>query len=144
MMQRYFGTDNTHPHLADTYGHLARLATKIGDLQEAERLYKESIRLDSLFYRQSKAVADSTLLLAAVFRRKGVMDEAERLSRECLDILRGDKDVLPDDVAIAIYHLAGVLHENKKTGEAVELFRECLSLLHKCTGTDVQHFVDVA
>lgn len=108
------------------------------------RLYRECIRLDSLFYGQSKAVVDSTLQLVGVFQRKGEMDEAERLNREGLEILRGDTDVLPEDVAFAICQLAVVVQENKKAGEAEELFHESLSLLHKRTGAAVQHIVDTA
>ena len=104
---------------------LANLLRNRGEYDEAERLYRESLRVkESLEDSRSVAVTQSSL--ADLLRNRGEYDEAERLYWESLAV----KESLGDsrEVAVTQSSLADLLQNRGEYDEAERLLESALNI----------------
>ncbi|MBC7250401.1 MAG: tetratricopeptide repeat protein, partial [Anaerolineae bacterium] len=106
---------------AQTQSSLADLLRTRGQYDEAERLYRESLRVfEALGDSRSVAVTQSSL--ADLLRTRGQYDEAERLYRSGLEICRRIRE--PQGVAVFLMGLGQLALARGRREEALPLLQE--------------------
>ncbi len=125
--QTAFGPD--HAAVAATLGSRALQLRSAGDLEGAERLYREALRI----WRER--VGPNDLNVAATLRElgalqvvKGDLQAAELAYRECLRITRARPGAATLTQAETLAQLAGVLTNQGQYEEAATLLREALAI----------------
>ncbi len=108
---------------ADVWYELADLLRTHGQYDEAERLYRESLRVFEAV-GDTHAVAATQSSLADLLRTRGQYDEAERLYRESLRVFEAVGDTRA--VAVTQSSLADLLSLRGQYDEAERLYRESL------------------
>ena len=121
--------DKTHPEVAQSLSHVARLHYDLGDYPAAESLYRETLSLRrALHKRPHEDLATSLHSLAGLLGELGKHDEAVALYREALAMYRSVHSDQHPDVAGALFGLATSLHTRGDFEGAEQLYREAVSI----------------
>lgn len=125
------------PELAEALSTLARVHEIKGDVDAAQPLYVEALRVEREHGPEpGVGVARALNNLGVVERARGRPAEAEALLREAVAMqrrLRGDRDA---GVAAILHNLAGLLDGQGRYDEALELEREALAIYRAVVGED--------
>lgn len=124
---------------------LGRCACVAGDMEEAERMYRQALAIqeERAVETSRSAMADTLYALGGYSFETGRVEEAEGLYRRALLIrensLRDDHPVM----ARTIYGLGKCTFELGRAEEADELYRQALGIAQKNLGGDHQAVADI-
>jgi len=139
------------PDYAMALNNLAVLLDDKGEIEEAERLYREALKIYKELSDANKAFlpyyAGTLNNLAVLLKNKGEIEEAERLYREALKIYKelsdANKAFLPD-YAMALNNLANLLSNKREIEEAERLYREALKIRKELSDANKAFLPDYA
>ncbi|MCP4591056.1 MAG: tetratricopeptide repeat protein, partial [bacterium] len=118
-----------HRDLAAGLNNLAHLLYRKGELEEAEALARESLKMKQrLFGPDDVEVTKPLSTLATLLRRRGSLEEAEALYRRSLALRRRFEDPASPHLATALNALAGVLIARGDPQAAGPLYEEALRI----------------
>ena len=126
----------THRAVRQAMQDLASLFEKRGDVEQAERLYRDALGIERRLGGQDTATAALLDDVARVRQEQGDLVQSEQLQREALDIRRrllGDHHA---DVAASLNNLAVVYGQRGEYAVAESLHREALSVIREARGSD--------
>lgn len=114
--------------IAKTLHELGRLAQSQGEIDEARRLYNESLEINKKLGDQS-GIPLTLNNLAMIAQDEGETVEARRLYNESLEIKKklGDQS----GIATTLHNLGNLAEKEGDKAEAARLFREALSIFEK-------------
>jgi serine/threonine protein kinase/Tfp pilus assembly protein PilF len=120
--------DTNHPTLATALNNVGIALLDQRKLTEAETIFRRVLAMQTKrLGNKHSSVAQSLANLGAVLKEEqGRLTEAENTDRQALEIRTelGDKT----EIANAMSQLAGVLQQENKTSQAIDLYRECLAI----------------
>ena len=128
--RRILGDD--HPRLSEHIGNLAIVVQNLGDLKQAEALYREAIRRREKAYGVLSAqTASARANFGALLQREGRLDEAEPLLRSALDSALAKWG--PDHYWVGWQRvsLGMLLHDKGDLAGAEDQYRQALSIYDK-------------
>ncbi|HUQ80950.1 MAG TPA: serine/threonine-protein kinase [Gemmatimonadaceae bacterium] len=117
---------DAHPSVTLNMNNLAfLLLTEKNEVQEAEGLAREALRLDRQIFGPGHAyVASSLTSLGNVLSAKGELGEAERSHREALGIRRVLYGSRHSTIARSLVNIAGVQFEDGRLDDAIASYRD--------------------
>jgi eukaryotic-like serine/threonine-protein kinase len=136
--RRVLGDD--HPRIATRLHNLAVIAQYMGDLRQAETLYREAIRRNEQIYGERHPVTAAFKgSYGLLLQREGRLAEAEPLLRSALEVrlsLYGPNHFL---VGYSRVSLAILLHDKGDLAGAESEFRQALAVYDKALPADHQY-----
>jgi eukaryotic-like serine/threonine-protein kinase len=136
--RRILGDD--HPRLGMRIGNLAVVQQNLGDLKQAETLYRDAIRRKEKAYGlHSAQTAPVQSNLGALLQREGRLDEAEPLLRSAVDTRLAKWG--PDHylVGYSRVSLGMLLHEKGDLTGAEDEYRQALAIYDKALPANHQY-----
>jgi serine/threonine protein kinase/Flp pilus assembly protein TadD len=136
--RRILGDD--HPRLGMHIGNLAVVVQNLGDLKQAEALYREAIRRKEQAYgAQSTQTASAQANLGALLQREGRLEEAEPLLRSAVDSTLAKWG--PDHYLVGWQRvsLGMLLHEKGDLAGAENEYRQALAIYDKALPANHQY-----
>jgi eukaryotic-like serine/threonine-protein kinase len=136
--RRILGDD--HPRLGMHIGNLAIVAQNLGDLKQAEALYRDAIRRKERAYgMRSAQTASAQSNLGAMLQREGRLEEAEPLLRGAVDSTLAKWG--PDHymVGYARVWLGMLLHDKGDLAGAQSEYRQALAIYDKALPPNHQY-----
>ena len=125
--------------VATSLVNLAETLRPLGQLEEAERMFKDALRIRRAVLGNDHPLVPATLTsLAALLRDLGDYAEAESLLREALATRRAILGAEHPDVASTLTALAYVLHWQGDYAGAEPLYRQALAIDRQRRGPDNQ------
>jgi len=122
---------------SDLFNNLAACCEVIGDLQEAQQFYEESLMLRKIVYgERTIKVAESYQNIATILDFQGHQKEAEKLLEQALDIeveLYGNDSV---ESSVTLNNLAVLCEHLNKLEQAQSLLERCVSIRSAAYGAD--------
>ena len=135
--QKKYYENKPHPELATTTYNFAQLLRDRGNLDEAQKMFEESLNMDKILNGpEHPDVAYSLQGLASVYRIKGNYDESEKLYRESLRIRRKFLGNDHPDVGYSLTNLSQLLVFMKNFDEAEKILNEALIIQKKINGEE--------
>ncbi len=135
--QKKFYKDKPHPEMATTTYNYAQLLRDRGKLDEAEKMFKESLAMDKLINGpEHPDVAYSLQGLASVYRIKGNYNESEKLYLESLRIRKKFLGNDHPEVGYSLTNLSLLYVAMKKYDEAEKYLNEALLIQKKINGEE--------
>jgi eukaryotic-like serine/threonine-protein kinase len=128
--RRILGDD--HPRLGMHIGNLAIVAQNLGDLKQAEVLYRDAIRRKERAYGlHSAQTASAQANFGALLQREGRLEEAEPLLRSAVDSTLAKWG--PDNYLVGLQRvsLGMLLHEKGDLAGADSEYRQALAIYDK-------------
>jgi serine/threonine-protein kinase len=124
-----------HPAVAESLDAVATLAAARGDLESAERFYREALAMRrTLLPAGDPAVAESLNGLATVLIARADLAAAEPLLREALAINRRRFGEEHEEVATNLGNLGFLTKERGDAAAAEELYRQALAIWRRLYG----------
>jgi serine/threonine protein kinase/Tfp pilus assembly protein PilF len=136
--RRILGDD--HPRLGMHIGNLALVTQNLGDLKQAEALYRDAIRRKERAYGVNSAqTAAPQTNLGTLLQREGRLDEAEPLFRKAVDSTLAKWG--PDHylVGYSRVSLGMLLHEKGDLSGAEDEYRQALAIYDKALPANHQY-----
>jgi serine/threonine protein kinase len=136
--RRILGDD--HPRLGMHIGNLAIVAQNLGDLKQAEALYRDAIhRKERAYGMRSAQTASAQSNLGAMLQREGRLDEAEPLLRSAVDSTLAKWG--PDHYLVGWQRvsLGMLLHDKGDLGGAQSEYRQALAIYDKALPPNHQY-----
>ena len=131
-MQRQLRGNEPHPDLAEALNDQALLYETLGNYDEAEKSYLESLAMERRLLGDKHPQIASTLEnLASTFQDKGDLERAEPLYRQSLAMWRAVLGETHPEVAMALHNLATLQYDRGHTREALANQRESLAIFRK-------------
>ncbi len=128
--RRILGDD--HPRLSEHLGNLAIVVQNLGDLKQAEALYREAIRRREKAYGVSSAqTASASANLGLLLQREGRLDEAEPLLRSAVASTLAKWGPNHYLVGWQRVSLGIVLHDKGDLAGAEDEYRQALAIYEK-------------
>jgi tetratricopeptide (TPR) repeat protein len=136
-VQRELRGSEPHPDLAEALNDMGYVLRASGDLDNAEKYYRESLAM----YRRVLGdkhpyVATELENVAFVLHSKGDLAGAETLLRQALEIHRDQQGASHPETGRALFNLAGVQYDRGETREALENMRQVLAIYRKAYPPD--------
>ena len=128
--RRILGDD--HPRLGEHIGNLAIVQQNLGDLKQAEALYRDAIRRKERAYGlHSAQTASAQANFGAMLQREGRLDEAEPLLRAAVDSTLAKWG--PDHYLVGWHRvsLGMLLHDKGDLAGASSEYRQALAIYDK-------------
>jgi serine/threonine-protein kinase len=136
-MQRQLHGYEPYPDLAEVLNDMGVLLYRNGDLDEAERFYRESLAMNrKLFGGVHPEIATSLENVAMSLQDKGDLTAAEDMYRQSLAMRRELMGENHPDVARTLLNLASLQYDRGNTGEALANMREVLAIYRKVYPAD--------
>jgi tetratricopeptide (TPR) repeat protein len=131
-VQRELCGNEPHPDLAEVLNDMGFVFDENGDLDNAEKFYRESLAM----YRRVLGdkhpyVATELENVALTVQSKGDLASAEALLRESLEIHRDLQGESHPEVGRALFNLASVQYDRGATQEALANMRQTLAIYRK-------------
>lgn len=122
---------------SDLFNNLAACCEVIGDLQEAQQFYEESLMLRKIVYgERTIKVAESLQNIATILDFQGHQKEAEKLLEQALDIeveLYGADSV---ESSVTLNNLAVLCEHLGKLDQAQSLLERCVAIRSAAYGAE--------
>jgi tetratricopeptide (TPR) repeat protein len=136
-LQRELRGSEPHPDLAEVLNDMGYVLSQSGDLDNAERFYRESLAMyRRLLGDNHPYVATELENVAFVLQSKGDSAGAEALLRQSLEIHRNLQGESHPEFGRALFNLAGVQYDRGETHEALENMRQVLAIYRKAYPAD--------
>jgi tetratricopeptide (TPR) repeat protein len=136
-VQRELRGSEPHPDLAEVLNDMGYVLSQSGDLDNAERFYRESLAMyQRLLGDKHPYVATELENVAFVLQSKGDSAGAEALLRQSLEIHRNLQGESHPEFGRALFNLAGVQYDRGETHEALENMRQVLAIYRKAYPPD--------
>jgi tetratricopeptide (TPR) repeat protein len=136
-VQRGLRGSEPHPDLAEVLNDMGYVLSQAGDLDNAERFYRESLAMyRRLLGDKHPYVATELENVAFVLQSKGDLAGAEALLRQSLEIHRDQQGESHPEFGRALFNLAGVQYDRGETHEALENMRHVLAIYRKAFPAD--------
>jgi tetratricopeptide (TPR) repeat protein len=136
-VQRELRGSEPHPDLAEVLNDMGYVLSKSGDLDDAERYYRESLAMyRHLLGDKHPYVATELENVAFTLQSKGDLAGAETLLRQALEIHRDQQGANHPETGRALFNLAGVQYDLGETHEALENMRQVLAIYRKAYPAD--------
>ena len=131
-MQRQLRGNEPHPDLAEAINDLGLLHEGLGNYDESDKLFRESMDMKRRLYGdRHPEIANALENLALARADKGDMAGAEQLYRQALDMWRSLMGDTHYEVALALNNLATVQYDRGAMREAIATEREALAVARK-------------
>jgi len=131
-MQRALRGNELHPDLAEAINDLALLHQLMGDYDESERFYLESMAMKRRLYGDKHPeIANALENLASAMQDKGDLARAEPLYQQALAMWRALLGDTHPEVANALHNLASLQYDRGDTRQALATQRESLAIYRK-------------
>jgi tetratricopeptide (TPR) repeat protein len=131
-MQRQLHGNEPHPDLAEALNDLASLHDLLGNYDESEKLFLESLAMKRrLFGDKHPEIANALENLASVLADKGDLKATEPLYQQALTMWRALLGETHPEVAMALHNLASVQYDLGNTRKALTNQRESLAIFRK-------------
>jgi tetratricopeptide (TPR) repeat protein len=136
-MQQELRGNEPHPDLAEVLNDMGYVYYQNGDLDNAEKFYRESLAM----YRQLLGdkhpyVATELENVAFTLQGKGDLAGAEALLRQSLEMHRDLQGESHPETARALFNLASVQYDRGETHEALANMRQTLAIYRKAYPPD--------
>jgi len=134
ILRRYYREE--HGELAKAINNLAGLLYRLGDYEEAERLYLETLTMKRDLREDDVDIAKTMSNLATILMNRGEYAEAEGLYRQALEMRKrsyGPKDF---SVATNLRSLGTLLYTRGELEQAEPLLREALEIRRQIFGPE--------
>src|SRR5207245_2884925 len=118
---------NREPIAAETLHYKALIEYHRHQFDDAQRDWEAALQIQ-LAAGQAEQAARTRNYLADIAAQRGSAGDAEQLYRSSL-ALQGKAHAYPKEFFVSSYHLAGILHDEGKTAEAVDLVQQALNAL---------------
>jgi tetratricopeptide (TPR) repeat protein len=136
-MQRELRRNEPYPDLAEVLNDMGVLLWRHGDLDEAEKFYRESLAMNrKLLGDKHPEIANGMENVAMSLQDKGDLAGAEDMYRQSLTMRRELMGENHPDVAQTLANLASLQYDRGNTGEALANMREVLSIYRKVYPAD--------
>jgi tetratricopeptide (TPR) repeat protein len=136
--RRVLGDD--HPRIAMHLQNLAVAAQNLGDLKEADALYREAIlRKEHIYGQRSPQTAAAKVNYASLLQLEGRLEEAEVQLRSALEIRLAHYSPEHYLVGYSRVSLAILLHQKGDLDEAEDQFRQALAIYDKALPANHQY-----
>jgi tetratricopeptide (TPR) repeat protein len=131
-MQRALRGNELHPDLAEAINNLALLHQLMGDYDESEKFYLESMAMKRRLYGDTHPeIANALENLASAKQDKGDLAGAEPLYQQALAMWRALLGDTHPEVANALHNLASLQYDRGDTRQALATQRESLAIYRK-------------
>jgi len=136
-VQRELRGDEPHPDLAEVLNDMGYVFSVNGDLDNAERFYRESLEMyRRLLGEKHPYVATELENVAFMLQGKGDLAGAEALLRQSLEIHRDLQGDSHPESGRALFNLASVQYDRGETHEALANMRQALAIYRKAYPPD--------
>ena len=136
-MQRQLRGSEPHPDLAEVLNDMGYVLGESGDLDNAEKFYRESLAMyRRLLGDEHPYVATELENVAFTLQSKNDLAGAEALLRQSMEIHRHLQGELHPEFGRALFNLAGVQYDRGETHEALENMRQVLAIYRKAYPPD--------
>jgi tetratricopeptide (TPR) repeat protein len=130
--QRQLRGSEPHPDLAEAINDLALLHEQLGNYDQSEQLFVESLAMKRrLFGEQHPEIANALENLASALEDKGDLVRAEPLYQQALAMWRALLGDIHPEVAMAMHNLASLQYDRGNLREALATQRESLVIFRK-------------
>jgi tetratricopeptide (TPR) repeat protein len=131
-MQRTLRGKEPHPDLAEAINDLALLYQLMGDYDDSEKFYLESMAMKRRLYGDKHPeIANALGNLASAMQDKGDLARAEPLYQQALAMWRALLGDTHPEVANALHNLASLQYDRGDTRQALATQRESLAIYRK-------------
>jgi tetratricopeptide (TPR) repeat protein len=131
-VQRELAGNEPHPDLAEVLNDAGFVFNENGDLDNAEKFYRESLAMyQRLLGDKHPYVATELENVALTVRSKGDLAGAEALLRQSLEIHRDLQGEHHPEVGRALFNLASVQYDRGETQEALANMHQTLAIYRK-------------
>jgi tetratricopeptide (TPR) repeat protein len=131
-MQRKLRGNEPHPDLAEAINDLALLHQLMGNYDESEKFYLESMAMKRRLYGDKHPeIANALENLASAMQDKGDLARAEPLYQQALAMWRALLGDTHPEVANALHNLASLQYDRGDTRQALATQRESLAIYRK-------------
>jgi tetratricopeptide (TPR) repeat protein len=131
-VQRQLRGNEPHPDLAEALNDMGIVFDENGDLDNAEKYYRESLAMyRRLLGDKHPYVATELENVAYTVQSKGDLAGAEALLRQSLDIHRDLQGESHPEFGRALFNLASVQYDRGETREALANMRQVLAIYRK-------------
>jgi len=136
-MQRELRGNEPHPDLAEVLNDMGLLLDESGDLDNAEKFYRESLEMyRRLLGDKHPYVATELENVAYTLQSKGDLAGAEALFRQALEIRRDLQGESHPEFGRTLFNFASVQYDRGRTGEALANMRQALAIYRKAYPPD--------
>jgi tetratricopeptide (TPR) repeat protein len=136
-VQRALHSNEPHPDLAEVLNDMGYVFDEYGDLDKAEKFYRESLAMyRRLLGDKHPYVATELENVALTVQSKGDLASAEALLRQSLEIHRDLQGENHPEVGRALFNLASVQYDRGETQEALANMRQTLAIYRKAYPAD--------
>ncbi len=125
-----------HRELAKAINNLAGLLYRLGDWEEAERLYLETLTMKRDLREDDVDIPKTMSNLATILMSRGEYPEAERLYREALEMRKRNYGPEDSSVATNLRSLGTLLYTRGELERAEPLLREALEIRRRIFGPE--------
>ena len=136
-MQRELRGNEPHPDLAEVLNDMGYVFDENGDLDDAEKFYRESLAMNRrLLGDKHPYIANELENVAITAQDKGDLAGAETLYRQSLEMHR---ELLGEDhpeVGRTLFNLASLQYDRGETSEALANMRQVLAIYRKAYPPD--------
>ncbi len=131
-MQRKLRGTEPHPDLAEAINDLALLHQLMGDYDQSEKFYLESMAMKLRLYGDKHPeIANALENLASAMQDKGDLAAAEPLYQQAIAMWRALRGDTHPEVAMALHNLASLQYDRGDTRQALATQRESLAIYRK-------------
>jgi tetratricopeptide (TPR) repeat protein len=131
-MQRKLRGTEPHPDLAEAINDLALLHQLMGDYDQSEKFYLESMAMKRRLYGDKHPeIANALENLASAMQDKGDLAAAEPLYQQAIAMWRALLGDTHPEVAMALHNLASLQYDRGDTRQALATQRESLAIYRK-------------
>jgi tetratricopeptide (TPR) repeat protein len=136
-VQRELRGDEPHPDLAEVLNDMGFVFDENGDLDNAEKFYRESLAMyRRLLGDKHPYVATELENVAFTAQSKGDLASAEALLRQSLEIHHDLQGETHPEFGRALFNLASVQYDRGETREALANMRQALAIYRKAYPAD--------
>jgi tetratricopeptide (TPR) repeat protein len=136
-VQRKLRGNEPHPDLAEVLNDMGFVFDENGDLDNAEKFYRESLAMyRRLLGDKHPYVATELENVALTAQSRGDLASAEALLRQSLEIHRGLQGESHPEVGRALFNLASVQYDRGETHAALANMRQTLAIYRKAYPAD--------
>ncbi len=136
-IQRELRGNEPHPDLAEVLNDMGYVFDENGDLDNAEKFYRESLAMyRRLLGDKHPYVATELENVALTAQSKGDFASAEALLRQSLEIHRDLQGESHPEFARALFNLASVQYDRGENREALANMRQALAIYRKAYSAD--------
>jgi tetratricopeptide (TPR) repeat protein len=136
-MQRALRGSEPHPDLAEVLNDMGLLLYEKGELNDAEKFYRESLAMNRrLLGDKHPEIANGLENVAMTEQDKGDLAGAEKLYRQSLEMRRELLGEAHPEVGRTLANLASLQYDRGETREALANMREVLAIYRKAYPAD--------